>query len=182
MMDEIWLPVNGYEGSYEVSNLGRVRTVEKNIVDINGKHLQIKSKILKSRLSDFGYPRVLLCEKRKVVHRLVAIAFIPNPENKAEVNHVDGCKTNNVVTNLEWVTREENMTHAFKTGLNRARKGNENRFAKLTPELIKEASDLKQAGIPLAVTARRFGVSKSSLCRAVKGTSWNHLLSWLRQR
>lgn len=95
-------------------------------------------RILKQDLSAHGYPRVTLSQdgiiKRYFVHRLVASHYIPNPNNLPMVNHIDGCKVNNSVDNLEWVTCKENTIHAFKTGLRATR---ENHWcAKLTSELV----------------------------------------------
>jgi len=107
---EIWKDVDGYENYYRVSNNGKVLSV------IKSKHI-----ILKQRVTKYGYCAVNIRNeqnKRNVsVHRIVAIAFIPNPENKREVNHKDGIKTNNSIENLEWVTRSENCYHSYKTGL-----------------------------------------------------------------
>lgn len=95
--------------NYEISNCGKVRRVWK-------KHTSLK----KTRLSKFGYEIVHLSNngvnKHRAVHRLVAIAFINNPDNKPEVNHIDGNKENNCVYNLEWVSRSENMKHAYSIG------------------------------------------------------------------
>ena len=111
-MIEIWKPVKGFE-NYEVSNLGQVRNLNY--------HREKKIKILKLRMNKGGYLLVGLCKNSKkhtkLVHRLVAEAFIPNIDNKPEVNHLDGDKTNNKVENLEWSTRSENMKHAHNTGL-----------------------------------------------------------------
>lgn len=104
---EIWRPAKGYEGSYEVSNLGRVR---------NSKHY-----IMKPHLSDDGYLWIYLASKTSPnntsIHRLVAKTFIPNPEGKPQVNHLDGNKTNNRVEKLEWVTGSENVRHAHSHNL-----------------------------------------------------------------
>lgn len=107
MKQEIWKDVIGYEGLYQVSNLGRLKS---------------KYRILKQ--SGKRYWKVCLSKNnihyRLDVHRLVAKAFIPNPHNYIEINHIDGNKHNNNVNNLEWTTRSENLKHAFRIGLKKA--------------------------------------------------------------
>lgn len=102
-MKEIWKDIKGYEGLYQVSNFGRVKR--------NGR-------ILKVRVKRKGYLGVVLYNnsepKHYTIHRLVAEAFIPNPENKPQVNHIDEDKTNNTVANLEWVTAKENANHGTR--------------------------------------------------------------------
>lgn len=101
-MTEIWKPVRGYKGYYEVSNLGNVKSLKSGVV-------------MKPQTNNSGYLCLNLSLKGKqrsrLIHRLVASAFIKNPEKKKEVNHIDMDKTNNTVNNLEWVTREENLNH-----------------------------------------------------------------------
>ena len=108
---EVWKDVKGYEGLYKVSNTGKVKSFQRN-----------REKLLSDKYYENGYLRASLSknnEKKKVlIHRLVAETFIPNPENKPEVNHIDGNKKNNNASNLEWCTRCENVKHAWKTGLN----------------------------------------------------------------
>lgn len=112
-MDEIWKDVVGYEGYYQVSNLGRIKRTR------GGKGAQ-SGKILKQYMRD-GYSSVYLTKDAKTegysVHRLVAMAFHENPENKICVNHINGVKSDNRAVNLEWVTYKENTAHAWKTGL-----------------------------------------------------------------
>ena len=104
-MNEIFIDIKGYEGIYQVSNLGRIRNS--------------RGKILKPNKDHKGYMLIYLYKdgKRKThkVHRLVAIAFIPNPENKKTVNHKDEVKTNNHVDNLEWMTTAENNSYGTRT-------------------------------------------------------------------
>lgn len=112
-MEEEWKPIKGYEGIYEVSNMGRVKSLHRS-----------QGRILKQDTKDNGYIQVSLnkdgVQSKKHVHRLVATAFIPNPHNKSEVNHIDGNKENNNADNLEWCTREYNMRHAYRNGLTNA--------------------------------------------------------------
>lgn len=104
MIQEDWKDIKGYEGSYQVSNLGNVKSLIKNIILSkfdNGK----------------GYKKVNLLKKQFYIHRLVALNFIENPLNKPQVNHKDGNKQNNNVENLEWCTSKENINHANINGL-----------------------------------------------------------------
>lgn len=114
-MNEIWMPIEGYEDRYEVSNTGKVRSLNYRMTG--------KKKELKPIMQGKGYHAVGLCKNGKMkwgkVHRLVADAFIPNPENKREVNHKDGNKQNNHADNLEWSTASENQKHAYRLGLKR---------------------------------------------------------------
>lgn len=113
---ELWKDIEGFEGYYQISNKGNVRSVNR----FDGVHDRQGSQI-RQNLKHNGYLQVGLRKhgKRKWfgVHRLVAIHFIENPDNKPQVNHIDGNKLNNTVENLEWVTGRENQRHAIKMGL-----------------------------------------------------------------
>ena len=111
-MEEEWRDIEGYEGLYQVSNLGRVKSLRNN-------HGQFREKILKPGKNKLGYLQVNLYKegkiKRCLVHRLVAETFIPNVNNYTQVNHKDENKTNNCVSNLEWCNRKYNMNYGTRS-------------------------------------------------------------------
>lgn len=121
-MKETWATIPGLE-YYEASTFGRIRSVERTIVQANGKIRTFPSKLLKHFIDDCGYPRICLYKNRSIgtkykVHRLVALAFIHNPDNKPVVNHIDSDRTNAHVENLEWCTVSENVQHSIRSGMN----------------------------------------------------------------
>jgi hypothetical protein len=114
MNNEEWRPIPAYEAAYEISSFGRIRCL-RNSQRARSGHIK------KLYVDPKSYLRVTLCQDAKpktvLVHRLVAQVFLPNPLNKPQINHHDGDKQNNRVTNLEWVTNLENRKHAIKHGL-----------------------------------------------------------------
>ena len=122
MKEEIWKDIEGYEGYYQISNTGRVKSLERDIFSattgekINHRYEHIKAPVNNTD----GYPSIKLCvngvNKTIAIHRLVAQAFVPNPDGKLEVNHIDMDRTNNNSDNLEWVSHEENVAHSVKYG------------------------------------------------------------------
>lgn len=169
-MKETWKDIEGFEGLYQVSDLGRVRS------------LGIRGRIRSLSLTKDGYPKVRLIHKGKDktarVHRLVAEAFIPNPEGKDTVNHIDGNKENNRVSNLEWVDRSEQMYHAYRLGLKPSMGGTNNTQAKLTAEQVKEIRRdyVRQSQeFGTVALAKKYGVTNRVIGLVVNGKSYKNV-------
>lgn len=118
IQEEIWKDVIGYEGHYQVSNIGNVRSLDRKVKNFKGEFNTLrKGRSMPLHVHHKGYFKVALTKehifKQKFVHRLVAIAFIPNPEGKPCINHRDGNRQNNVLSNLEWCTNYENIRHSW---------------------------------------------------------------------
>jgi hypothetical protein len=120
MILEVFKPVKGFEDYFEISNTGRVKRLAR-LAKTNKGPRKIKAGFLRSRTNNSGYEEVRLTVNGKgyttFIHRLMAQAFIPNPDCKSEINHINGIKLDNDLSNLEWVTHSENMKHAYKSGL-----------------------------------------------------------------
>lgn len=157
-MIEEWKDIKWYEGLYQVSNLGRVKRLK-------GRYMKC-DKILKGYEDEFGYIRLNLSKNSKTknitLHRLVAQAFIPNAENKPQVNHMDEDKTNNVVSNLEWVTAKENVNHGTRT--NRAIKKREIKI-----KVIDIANGEYNYYNSIKECSRHLGVDNSAITKQLKG-------------
>jgi hypothetical protein len=161
-MSEQWLSVKGYDGLYQVSDLGRIKRT-------NGK-------VLSPKPGKLGYKTVSLhmngYAKKYLVHRLVAEAFIPNPEDKPYVNHIDGDKSNNEVSNLEWATPSENSKHSYRTHLREPIRGERNSQSKLTDEEVKwirENVIKKDKEFGCKALAEKFGVTEPHISSIVNG-------------
>lgn len=124
--DEIWQDIPEYEGYYQVSSLGNIRSCERKIIDSKCQRV-FKARMLKQTLSTSKHPYFYVSlskqghVRKRMVHILVALAFIPNPQNKPQVNHKNGNTQDNRVANLEWVTNAENTQHAYDMGLRQKR-------------------------------------------------------------
>lgn len=167
--NEDWRPVVGYEGLYDVSNFGRVRTVQAG-------YRKAPMTILKTP-NDGRYLRCGLWKEGKceavLVHRAVARAFLGDSSSDAQVNHIDGDKTNNRLENLEWVTPKGNQDHAVRTGLRLS--GEDHVFSKLTAEDVREIKLALAHGERGATLARKYNVTKANISSIKHGKSWRYL-------
>ncbi len=173
-VEEIWIDVKDFEGAYQVSSFGNVRSIDKIARTYNGGLRLYKGRILVKKVGSLGkYHCVDLSNygkgKRFGIHRLVAENFIPNPENKAEVNHKDGNTFNNHIDNLEWVTRSENIRHSFKNPLRK--KGTAPRdkihLTKIKTHQIPEIIRLYRENVGYRYIAEKFNMSISGLEKIV---------------
>lgn len=172
---EEWKDVVGYEGLYGISNLGNVRSIARNTT---------RGKQLKPTLQS-GYLKVMLSKnnnkKWHSIHRLVATAFIDNKENKKQVNHIDGNKTNNNVNNLEWCTCRENIIHSIKNKLKITKTSGEHKLSKKINQYDLYGNLIKQWHC-INDIYRELGISKgnvSSCCnkkrKTVNGYVWRYV-------
>lgn len=170
-MQEIWKDVKGYEGLYQVSNQGIIKSLDRVVSNHQGSGIR-KGKIMSVSMCK-GYCRVILTREAKpfspFVQRVVAGAFIPNPENKKEVNHINGIKTDNRVENLEWCTPSENVKHAYDSGLKKVIKGKGHyRSMKVIDTISGKVFDTATDA------AKAFGIRQQTLSRQLRGDRKNN--------
>ncbi len=164
-MSEKWVDIKDYKGLYEISDTGKVRNV-------------VKNKTLRISNNGNGYLRVGLRkdDKRRnfLLHRLLALSFIPNPDNKSQVNHINGIKTDNRVENLEWCTNKENNVHAIGTGLLNNR-GSSHGRSKLTEEDVYKIREMAQNKLTDVDISGIFKVSPATVYYIRTRKTWKHI-------
>lgn len=162
---ETWKEIKDFP-DYEISNLGHVRNKKNN-------------KIKLTPINSVGYKHVSLMKDGKQyvvkIHRLIAIAFIPNLENKSCINHIDGDKTNNSIDNLEWCTYSENNTHALNIGLRITPKGEESSVSKLRENDVMEILELLKTNMVHRDIAKIYNISESTISSIKTCNSWKHI-------
>lgn len=178
-LNEEWRDCVGYEGLYQVSSLGRVRSLDRYVRAKNGSQSLKRGRILTQKIDRYGYPCVVLCNAPArsdiTVHRLVAIAFVHGNFEGAQVNHIDGVKTNNIPSNLEFCTSGENVRHSVAIGLQKGRKGTAHHSAVLTDDDVRQIKLLLRNGIPQSDIAARFGVGSRAISKINLGQRWSHI-------
>lgn len=181
MSDKIWYDVKSHEETHQVTRCGRVRVKDRQVIrsrKYNGiwkKSVYLKrGHDLKPSLTGDGYFQITLDNTTFKVHRWVAETFIPNPDNKSQVNHINGIKTDNRVENLEWCTPRENVKHSYRTGL-ACNKGERHPRSKLTDSLVREFRERCEAGEKITQIAREYNLHHSTVQKAVRGNHWRHI-------
>ncbi len=180
---EVWLPVQGYEGLYEVSNLGNVKRLSRISKNSLGRDTRLPELIMKPIESKKqGYFRIGTSKdgrhKMNAVHRLVALAFIPNPENKPQVNHKDGDKGNNKLDNLEWCTAKENKIHAHQVLKIKMPQGEGASGAKYSEVFITKILDLRfKGGLRYTDISAITSVHKDYIGLVCRGERWSELFT-----
>lgn len=157
--------------NYEINNYGDIRSLNYKTPKLLHKHYS-KDGYIQYNLSIDGK------QLRTGAHRLVAIAFIPNPSNKETVNHIDGNKHNNYYKNLEWVSRSEQMVHAYKLGLKQRMQGELNYNHSLTDDQIREIREIYKAHSKeygMIALAKKYGVSEATINRIVHNRSYKNV-------
>ena len=172
--DEEWRNVHSHSGLLEVSNLGRVRSLDSERPGSGTKPERQKRRgqVLKPFVANTGYPTIApkfgATRKKLLVHRLVAMAFVPGHFNGATVNHIDGDKLNNAASNLEWVTRAENTAHQWRIGLVDIR-GDKHPSTKLADADVPKIRRRLASGETQSALAREFGVSDTLIWCILNG-------------
>jgi len=171
---EVWKDIYGYKGLYQVNRCGQVKSLARKVKFRNGLSSR-KEKILSAGPTTSGYSAVTLSRNGKIkgfqVHRLVALAFIPNPDRKPDINHINGIKMDNRVKNIEWCTASENILHSHRIGL-RNHKGESHSQSKLTEEDVRDIRVLEGLHKNIALI---YGVTAGNVSMVKRRQSWLHL-------
>jgi hypothetical protein len=181
MNSEIWKDIDGFKGNYSISNHGRVRSNARKIFR-RGVYQNVKEKMMKTPPNNWGYCYVLPTisygkTKTLRVHRLVAQHFIPNPNNYPYVNHIDGDKTNNKASNLEWCDQKHNINHAMIMTGGWQKRGEDSGKTKLTNKQVTNMCGMFDTHT-IKELAEKFNVEVENIKNIKNGTTW----SWLTGR
>lgn len=172
LQSDEWRDIPGYEGLYRISKSGKIVSYPK---QRNRREVE-----LKPRFTWDGYFTVGLwkngSQKTYKIHKLVAMTFIPNPNGFPVINHIDGCKTNNDVSNLEWCTRSDNDHHAFKMGLRTSPFAKEAKLTKEDVKYIRQNHRIHGAYPSASDLSKQFGVSKACIYSVIEGRRWKNVL------
>jgi hypothetical protein len=175
-MSEIWKIIDGYKALYMISNHGRVKSLRRTIIHPRSKITVIPERILKASKNKRGYCTIRLCGKGHSIHRLVALAFITNPKFKPLVNHKNGIKDDNIFSNLEWSTNQENIIHSFEK-LGRIHHTSKTiRQIGADGKMIAEFHSAREAGRRLKIPHR--GISRCAqreMDETFKGFKWQYV-------
>ena len=180
MENEIWKDIPDYEGYYQASNLGKIRSLDRKILRSNNKkHILLRGKVLKPKKCNDNYLHVSLLKDNTIkyitVHRLIALTFIKQIKLKKCVNHINSIRYDNRLENLEWVNHKENTAHMFRNNRNPNQKGEKHGMSKLTNDDILEIRLLYEKGIKQNKIAEKYKVSKTLICKIVNRLNWNHI-------
>lgn len=176
---EVWKDVVGYEGFYQVSDLGRVRSLSRKMKSRHNCLRNFEGRVISLELAKNGYLRCVLgvnrISSKLSVHRLVAEAFISSRPDGKFINHKNGIKTDNRPENLEWVTRSENSIHAIKTGLQKVLSGESGPSSILTEDQVIEIKSLIRKGARPVDLSKMFNVSGGAIHGIKRGLNWKHV-------
>jgi len=169
---EVWKDIIGYENHYQVSDLGRVKSLTR--ITTHGH--KRKERIMKLSTNNDGYLHVILTnnkiEKTHRINRLVGIHFIPNPDKKPEVGHKFGNKKDNRSISLQWETRSENQIHAYETKLQEGRKGVKHHKSKLDNDMV---IDIRNSNLKQFELAKIYNVTPSLISMVISRKIWTHI-------
>lgn len=179
-MNELWKDIPNYEGLYQASNMGNIRSLDKIVPKWNKPYKRkIKGRVLKKHKANGGYNVVALHknknQKTYKVSRLIGITWKDNPDNKPEINHKNSIRTDDRAENIEWCTRSENVKHSYDKG-NANQKGEKNAYSKLTKKKVLSIRDKYDSGKYSQIElSDMFNISKTTIHNVVKRKTWNHL-------